>query len=339
MRGEFAGVKDEIFREVFERLLEAASEQGFEMDELGVQILFEALPTPFQPIVPSYKSFNDDGELFLPDDLEARSVYEATFADYQKRIENYNDASVDGGLTWAYIQGFFADDATTEKQLVVAIEKSFEPIDDVGGDALSNEYFQLVERFNEKFSLRYELRRPSYARTLSLHPTLPGLFTRLLKELKESASKDPALSELMRDFEEAVIDLRVESSSRRIKQCISAQFNLFEAILSQHPDVSNYNESVVVHNADPTKRGKQNPVNTFGAMCDKVKSWPHKEMLNSVKSLYKFASDTPGIRHGGTHANQIREIDMRDMVSMAIILAGFSPYLNASLNADFIYSD
>ena len=56
-----------------------------------------------------------------------------------------------------------------------------------------------------------------------------------------------------------------------------------------------------------------------------------------MKNLYGFASDYPGIRHGGTPANAIRTIEMRDMVAMTILLAGFTPYLTDQLNAEAVY--
>jgi hypothetical protein len=45
-----------------------------------------------------------------------------------------------------------------------------------------------------------------------------------------------------------------------------------------------------------------------------------------------FASNYPGIRHG-----VIRDIEMRDMVVMSILLVGFAPYLTDQINADIIY--
>jgi len=48
-------------------------------------------------------------------------------------------------------------------------------------------------------------------------------------------------------------------------------------------------------------------------------------------------SDYPGIRHGGSPNSVIRDIEMRDMVVMSILLAGFTPYLTDQINADIIY--
>lgn len=42
----------------------------------------------------------------------------------------------------------------------------------------------------------------------------------------------------------------------------------------------------------------------------------HEKPKDAMKDLYGFASDYPGIRQGGTPANAIRAIEMRDRVAM-----------------------
>ena len=76
---------------------------------------------------------------------------------------------------------------------------------------------------------------------------------------------------------------------------------------------------------------------TLGKICDQVGTWPHEKLKLAMKDLYHFASDYPGIRHGGTPANAIRAIEMRDLIVMTILLAGFTPYLSDQLNADVVY--
>ena len=56
-----------------------------------------------------------------------------------------------------------------------------------------------------------------------------------------------------------------------------------------------------------------------------------------MKDLYKFACDYPGIRHGGTAANARRDIDMRDMVAISVLLAGFTPYLSHQVDSNIVY--
>lgn len=57
-----------------------------------------------------------------------------------------------------------------------------------------------------------------------------------------------------------------------------------------------------------------------------------------MKKLYGFSSDYPGIRHAGNPAGALREIEMRDLVGMTVILAGFVPYLSEELDATVLYS-
>lgn len=339
MRGEFSGVKGEIIKDIFEPLLDEMSDEEFQDEDLWGDLFREAIPAPTAPEPPAYTAFDDDGNIYLDGDIQARDAYEIASAAYQERLEAYNDASNRADLAWQDIVTFFEDPATSERQIVKALEEAFDAIEDYGGGGLANAYYQIVEAFLEKFSLRYDLRRPANGRGMSLHPTLPGMFARLIRDLKEITSQEAALAALMRDFEESVRDLKAEQSPRKIKQCLAAQFNLMESLLTQSPAVAAYNAGVAAHNATASGQKQRKPVNTFGAMCDKAGVWPHNEVLKSAKSIYGFGSDYPGIRHGGTPAHAKREIDMRDLVSMTIVLAGFTPYFSEALEAERIYLD
>lgn len=70
-------------------------------------------------------------------------------------------------------------DLRGERGLVEFLERAHAVAADLGGDPLANRYFVLVEEFLRKFSLRYDLRRP-----FTLHPTLAGVFARMVGELK-----------------------------------------------------------------------------------------------------------------------------------------------------------
>lgn len=180
-----------------------------------------------------------------------------------------------------------------------------------GDDTLTNRYFNLLSGFIDKFNLRYDLRRPC-----TLCPTLSGMFASLVRDLRAITSQDAHLDGLMKDFEESVRDLRIDCSERRIKTSIQKQVNLLEALGRTHPGV----------------RRK-----TLGAISKQLKNWPHEEVRLALHALYSFTCDYPGIRHGGTAANALRTVDMRDMVAMSILLAGFTPYLSHRLDFDSVY--
>lgn len=204
-----------------------------------------------------------------------------------------------------------AEDLRGERAVVTFLEAAHEALEGLGHDRLSNRYFILLEQFVDKFSLRYDLRRPCI-----LCPTLPGIFASLVSDLRAQTQQDAHLDTLMKEFENAVRDLRHDCSEGRIKTSIQKQVNLLEAIGRAVPGMTG---------------------TTLGAICNQVGTWPHEKMKEAMKDLYGFASDYPGIRHGGTPASAIRALDMRDMVALSILLAGFTPYLSSHLNADTVY--
>jgi hypothetical protein len=204
-----------------------------------------------------------------------------------------------------------AEHLSGERGLVAFLENAHPILDDLSGDSLANHYFNLLAAFIDKFSLRYDLRRPC-----TLCPTLPGVFASLVHDLRTVTSQDVHLDGLMKAFENAIRDLRSGCTDDRIKTCIQKQVNLLEAIGRKYPGVT---------------------ATTFGAICEQVGTWPHDKVKESIKSLYTFTCDYPGIRHAGTPSNSKRDIDMRDMVAVTIFLLGISPYLTDQVDANVVY--
>jgi len=196
----------------------------------------------------------------------------------------------------------------SEKALVRFFEAVHGVLDDLQGDELANCYFSLLANFIEKYSLGYSLRRPC-----ALSPTLPGMFADVSSALKRLTDADAHLSALYRAHDEAVRDLRFGATEERIKTCISRQFMLLEAIASKANHVT---------------------AHTLGDMCNQLSSWPHVTVKESLKRLYGFASDYPGIRHAGNPAGQLRVIETRDLTALSIMLMGYLPYLTAALETN-----
>lgn len=196
----------------------------------------------------------------------------------------------------------------SEKALVRFLENVHDVLYDLQGDELANQYFGLLNDFIEKYSLGYSLRRPC-----ALSPSLPGMFADLAGALKRLTSADEHLAALYRAHDEAVRDLRFGATEERIKTCISKQVMLLEAIAFAADDVT---------------------ARTLGDMCDQVRTWPHATVKESLKKLYGFASDYPGIRHAGNPAGRLRGIETRDLAALSILLLGYSPYLTAALQTN-----
>jgi hypothetical protein len=79
---------------------------------------------------------------------------------------------------------------------------------------------------------------------------------------------------------------------------------------------------------------------SLGEMCGELGGWPHPAVPESLKRLYGFASDRSGIRHGKSRRRADRDyraLEMRDLIAMSILLAGFTPYLTDLLDPDVVY--
>lgn len=279
MRGEFIGVWSETWREIWLPLVDHEDVHEDIFCELYRALAGDPKKPGALKATPSIEASAD----IIDDPMQSRLAFEVTTS----------------------------DELAGERELVAFLEATHETLDDLGGDPLANRYFNLLSDFIDKFSLRYDLRRPC-----SLCPTLPGIFTSLIRGLRNSVQGDAHLSSLMSDFEDAVRDIRADRSERRIKTCIQKQVNLLEALGAGCSGVT---------------------ATELSAICAQLGSWPHTAVSSSLKSLYGFASDYPGIRHGGTVRGAKRAIDMRDMVAVSILLAGFTPYLTDQLDADWVY--
>ncbi|MEW8050401.1 MAG: hypothetical protein AB2809_08495 [Candidatus Thiodiazotropha sp.] len=308
MRGEVIGVWSETWREIWVKLAKNREYGDGLFSDFYRELVRE--PQPPEPPPPP-TAFTDEGELSLPEDIAARDAYQAAFEVYETERAKYEEAVSGGDSSRKALHDTIKTQITTEEHAVNALESAYSVVASYDDDDFKNKYFQLVEQFLQKYSLRYDLRRP-----FTLHPTLPGVFAQLFRELKRYTSRDGHLHQLMQDFEDALRDLRVDPSPARIKTTLQKQFNLLEAMGSRCPGVTG---------------------NTLGRICDEVGTWPHAKLKDAMKNMYGFASDYPGIRHGGNLAHQLREIEMRDLVAVSVVLAGFAPYLTDQINSETVY--
>ena len=165
-------------------------------------------------------------------------------------LEELERTSIDNSVqAKEAFQNTKTEDLASERAVVEFLEKAHEALDDLAGDPLANPYFNLLNAFIEKFSLRYE---PTAGRAYYAQHYLVYSLDWFVN-CERSLSNDAHLATLLKDFESAVRDLRTDFSEGRIKTCIQKQMNLLEALGSAYPGVT----------------GK-----TLGAISDQVGTWP-----------------------------------------------------------------
>jgi hypothetical protein len=192
MRGEFIGVWSETWREIWLPLIDHDGVPEDIFCELYREVA-RALKDK-----PSVEALAD----IIDDPVQSREAFKKTSA----------------------------KDFAGERALMAFLEAAHSALDELAGDELSNRYFNLLTDFIDKFSLRYDLRRPC-----TLCPTLPGVFASLVRDLRVLASQDAHLDTLMKEFENAVRDLRHDCSDGRIKTCIQTRLPHFARVLEGEP--------------------------------------------------------------------------------------------------------
>ena len=309
MKGEILAVWPYVWSDVWVRLYET---RGAPV-ELFSELFSVLISKPQRPVAPNEPlSFDDDGNMTDPVEITAASDYKTAVAKYDERRLSYEramTASPEEARAW--LRDALHTTLVCEADAIHALETAFRRIEDIGGDSLSNRYVNLVEAFIEKYNLKYDLRRP-----FSLHSNLLGVFSYLVGQLKSATAMDPHLHGIMSDFEDSFRDLKAGDTPARIKACITRQLNLLEAIGQIAPNVT----------------GK-----TLGAICDQVGTWPHEKLKDSIKCIYKFSNEYPGVRHAGTPETQIREIDVRDLIAVSVVLTGFAPYLTDRIDLSRLF--
>lgn len=273
MRGEFIGVWSETWREIWTPLID---------QEDVPEDIFCELYRELAPALKAKPSVEDVADI-IDNPAQSREAFEQTTS----------------------------NDLASERALVTFLEEAHTALDELGGDPLSNSYFNVLSLFIEKFSLRYDLRRPC-----TLSPTLPGIFAGLIRDVERLARSHPNIARRLRDFNEAMHDLRLGQTEGRISTCISKQVMLLESLGSIDVHVS---------------------ATELAGICRQIESWPHFAVRPALLGLYGFASDYSGVRHGTESEGRKRDLDTRDLIALSVLLAGFAPYLSDAINADHVY--
>jgi hypothetical protein len=309
MNGELLPVWDRSWQEVWLPL----SKSSMAPDDLFVELvggLATPPPPPTPPAAPPASAFDVEGVLVDPIALHARQEYEVAVEKYTERRSEYESALTSEVMAKSFFRKLLGE-VPDEASAIDFLELAHTTLVGYGNARLTARFRKLVGKFIARFSLRYELRG-----NFSLHATIRGVFTKLISEVKKLAATDSHLNDLLLEFEQAFGDLRTDHTQARIKTSLQKQFNLLEALGQKCPGVSG---------------------TTLGAMCNQL-DWPHATIKDVGKKLYGFRSDYPGLGHGGNVNGVLRQLEMKDFVSLSLMLASLTPYLAHGLDFDLCYS-
>lgn len=306
MQGEFLGVWADTWTQIWSKLHTAEHN-----DDIYIALCEEFLEAPKTPIEPIPSEFDDDGNLIHQRDIQARDDYERDLEAFHRNLRAYENA-ISVGTDAKEAFRTYIKTILKERDCIKVIETTYTVINDNYGD-VTEKYTKLISDFIGKYNLAYSLSSESF----KLYPNLNGIFSRLYNDLKSASQTDEHLTELMEDFEDALQDLRNKQDSRKIRTYIKAQINLIEGFACKAPGVAK---------------------DSLGDACDELETWPHKAIKESVKKVYGFTSSYPSIRHAGNPKSKLRDIEIKDMIGVTMMLMGASPYLTNLIDCKKVYT-
>ncbi|MDX2099604.1 MAG: hypothetical protein SFW36_17635 [Leptolyngbyaceae cyanobacterium bins.59] len=207
----------------------------------------------------------------------------------------YFETSTDPVKARLFIQEIDGQSLAGDPALVAFFKNAYDVFNEYS-EEFADEFVQLMDEFVNCHNLRYKLQYSPF----KLQPHLPGVFASLFAEISEAAAGDRDLLELMKDFEHSFYAVSRSHRETDMKTCISKACMLIEGFGSLHPE--------------------RETASTLGAMCNKIRCWPHEKLREAVINVYHFCCDYPGIRHAGTPASKLRALDLRDSIIVPLIL-------------------
>ena len=214
-----------------------------------------------------------------------------------------SSAMRDPALAEQLLSELSQEDFESESDALSAVGAAHEVLADIGSEELATCYLGLLRSFVERYSLGYYI--DGQARFWISFGGLTGSY---FEHIRASARADPYVLKQFNAFEHMLAECLDDPIETRILTVIQKQCNLLEAIGSRNDSVKS---------------------NSMGNIVDQVGSWPHEKLQKAAKLLYGFASDFPGLRHGGTEGSDMRDLDLRDLVGVTLSLTGLIAYLTA----------
>lgn len=215
----------------------------------------------------------------------------------------YDEIATDPVLAKKMIKEVSPASLRSEGAVVKFFENAYDVISESGSADFENLFRELIGVFIRGRNLGYELKSP-----FSLASNVHGVFSALFDEISSAAAKNTRTNSAFNDFKVALQSVQSSKSDGDIKTFILKSSMLAEALASIVPDSSGQ---------------------TLSDLCNSIDCWPHSAIRETVKKLYGFCSDYPGIRHNSSSRGQLRELDIRDAVIVPMLLVVASGYFGS----------
>jgi len=215
----------------------------------------------------------------------------------QKRFELIVNDPAQARVAFEQIR---AQDLGDELSIVEFLESAYVTIQEFEIPRFDTLYKYLVRAFIKKYNLRYRIDDPFRVRLV-----LPGVFANFYEDLTRVNRSDPHLKSLMDTFELTFGSYTRTRQTHELNACVTNAFIYAEGLA-----------------------GKTSGENiALGKLCDCLQCWPHVTVRESLKTLYGFRNQYPGLGHAGNPESKLRDLEPRDAIVVCLVLLSFAGYL------------
>lgn len=189
------------------------------------------------------------------------------------------------------------EDLSRESKCIKILEGFYEVLEEFE-TGISTGYRDRLKIFCSKYNLRYCI-----TDDCKFKLTIKGILMDQIQHLQKTLSVDPNYTEILTELENTLSRL---SETNEPKNCIRVACNLLERLAIDRAS-----------QGDTLGRAVSNCGDLF----------PHEAVRNSIKELYKFASDYPNIRHAGKPASKLRDLANGDAILFITLSIGYTTFL------------
>lgn len=312
MSGRFIDVWDEAWQRMlvpFLRDLEA--ERDTVLGDV-IEECFRMPRRPTEPIPAPDIARDDDGNVSDIVFQEKMEAYRTNLERHETDLSAYIDAaSGNSPAPWLKMS---MSNFSSEKECVKFISSAAIFLLEEYPDVAAPSFLGHVRSFIARFGLGYSLTASG-----SIILNQLGIFANILRSNYEMAAADAYLVDRMNDLEEALNDLARTNpqSPGRMKTLLSKAMALLEAYGVRNPDLKGQTISGMVKNLD----------------------LPHPTLSKLIETLYGFRGDFPGIAHGGNPDGMSRELEIKDMLVLTVLITALTPYFLQNFDSQKCYEN
>ena len=233
------------------------------------------------------------------------------FLEVEPPYEKFESAMNDPVIARQAFEEIGGQEFAGELSVIGFLESAFDTIREFEIPRFEQLYRYLVRLFVKKYNLTYRIDDPFRVRLV-----LPGVFSTFYDNLTRVNRGDPHLAKLMSDFECAFGSYARTREGHNLNACITNAFVYAEGVAAK-------------------TYGKHE---TLGELCNCLKCWPHATVRESLKKLYGFRCDFPGLGHAGNPSGKLRDLEPRDAIVVSLLVLAFSGYLTNEVRIEDIFA-